>query len=247
MTGERARFQLFGDTMNTAARMESTGIPGRIHTSTETAELLRSAKKEFWLEKRAERVKAKGLGELETYWVNVTSELSGHSSQSSTSDETNTSKHLSPVTGKEGIVLKHRTQRLVNWNVEALLRLLKQVVAQRFAQTGQGTYARSKSRKTLKFTPFKKGDAPLEEVCEIIDLPKIDSQKIVQKQDPDSVDVPQAVVDELTHFVSAIASLYRDNPCKFVHANSRETKSLMFIFVVSRDTTSLPFVTSPFL
>ena len=43
LRGERSRFQLFGDTMNTTARMESTGIRDRIQISQETADLLREA------------------------------------------------------------------------------------------------------------------------------------------------------------------------------------------------------------
>jgi class 3 adenylate cyclase len=43
LRGERSQFQLFGDTMNTASRMESTGIKGRIQLSQDTTDLLQAA------------------------------------------------------------------------------------------------------------------------------------------------------------------------------------------------------------
>jgi class 3 adenylate cyclase len=53
--------------MNTASRMESTGQPGKIQISEETAEFLIEAGKESWLTPREERIVAKGKGELQTY------------------------------------------------------------------------------------------------------------------------------------------------------------------------------------
>jgi class 3 adenylate cyclase len=52
LRGERSRFQLFGDTMNTAARMESNGIRDKIQVSQETADLLHVAGKGNWLTRR---------------------------------------------------------------------------------------------------------------------------------------------------------------------------------------------------
>eukprot|EP00977_Amphora_coffeiformis_P017091 scaffold5479_cov199-Amphora_coffeaeformis.AAC.30 len=69
LRGARARFQLFGDTVNTAARMESTGQKGRIQVSQATADILTAAGKGHWLTKRAERVEAKGKGSMQTYFV----------------------------------------------------------------------------------------------------------------------------------------------------------------------------------
>ena len=60
LRGERARFQLFGDSMNTCARIESTGMGNRIHLSQETAALLIQSGKEKWVEKRETPVSAKG-------------------------------------------------------------------------------------------------------------------------------------------------------------------------------------------
>mgnify|MGYP000022019854 CR=1 FL=1 len=69
LRGERRRFQLFGDTMNTASRIEHGGAPGRIHLSESTANKLREAGKKGWLVKREEKVHAKGKGELTTFWL----------------------------------------------------------------------------------------------------------------------------------------------------------------------------------
>lgn len=69
LRGDRARFQLFGDTVNTASRMESCGSPNRIQVSSATAEQLRKAGKGIWLESREDLIEAKGKGSLQTYFV----------------------------------------------------------------------------------------------------------------------------------------------------------------------------------
>ena len=69
LRGQKSRFQLFGDTVNTAARMESTGKVNKIQVSQTTADLLKAAKKDHWLQAREETVEAKGKGVMQTYWV----------------------------------------------------------------------------------------------------------------------------------------------------------------------------------
>jgi class 3 adenylate cyclase len=49
-------------TVNTASRIESTGLPNRIHVSQDTAELLIEASKGHWVTAREELVSAKGKG-----------------------------------------------------------------------------------------------------------------------------------------------------------------------------------------
>ena len=57
---EKFRFQLFGDTMNVASRMESTGEPGRIQLSRDSALLLETVGKKNWVVEREDAVAVKG-------------------------------------------------------------------------------------------------------------------------------------------------------------------------------------------
>ena len=54
--------------------MESNGKAGMIHVSPTTATRLIAAGKEKWLTKREDKIVAKGIGEMNTYWVKVSSE-----------------------------------------------------------------------------------------------------------------------------------------------------------------------------
>ena len=58
-------YDLWGDTVNIASRMESHGNPGRIHVSEATYELI---KDKFLFEERG-TTHIKGKGEMQTYWL----------------------------------------------------------------------------------------------------------------------------------------------------------------------------------
>ena len=60
LRGERARFQLFGDTVNTASRMETTCHYSHIQISNTTAKLLRREGKAKWIIPRKEKISVKG-------------------------------------------------------------------------------------------------------------------------------------------------------------------------------------------
>ncbi|XP_008485056.1 atrial natriuretic peptide receptor 1-like isoform X1 [Diaphorina citri] len=80
---------LFGDTVNTASRMESTGQPLRIHISQETKKILDTFET-FDLELRGD-VELKGKGVVTTYWLLYCSEPPrGAMSPQNLSDNTET-------------------------------------------------------------------------------------------------------------------------------------------------------------
>uniref|UniRef100_A0A3B4DIA7 Guanylate cyclase n=1 Tax=Pygocentrus nattereri TaxID=42514 RepID=A0A3B4DIA7_PYGNA len=62
------RYCLFGDTVNTASRMESTGMPYRIHVHSSTVKILLQLKAGYKVQLRG-RTEMKGKGTEETYWL----------------------------------------------------------------------------------------------------------------------------------------------------------------------------------
>ena len=236
LRGEKARFQLFGDTVNTAARMESNGIRNKIHISSETADHLHGAGKSHWLVPREEKIVAKGKGEMSTFWLEI--KMQSGNSATSRSTSSGGEENLMETMGasskclaiKESLArenapeirqkLSPKAHRLVKWNVEIIMRLLKQVVSRRNETIKKNTKDNSASQEFTVATSRASGLTVIDEVKEIIELPEFDVKAARNQQDPSMVQLDPAVESQLFDYVALIASMYRDVPFhNFEHAS----------------------------
>ena len=218
--------------MNTAARMESTGRPGYIQLSGETANLLIAAGRESWIRPRDDRVEAKGKGILQTYWLVYEGRGTDDAHSSSGDSDRDVDRPLGLPPGSDQasnadqvqealtLVSIDKHQRLVDWNVEILQRLLKQIVARR--QCLEASKPRHSIHSKVgppQYTPTM-NQTVLDEVCEIITLPKFDAEAVRKQVKPESIVLGEQVLEQLQSFVSGIAALYRSNPFhNFEHAS----------------------------
>ena len=90
---QQSRFQVFGDSVNTASRMESTGEGNRIQVSPTTAELLQNKHgKGHWLLAREDLVHPRGKEPMQTYWLVAERTATSHASTHFTAASSGASK-----------------------------------------------------------------------------------------------------------------------------------------------------------
>jgi class 3 adenylate cyclase len=238
LRGEKSRFQLFGDTVGTASRMENTGRKDAIQVSQATADLLVEAGKVAWLTPRDDLVSAKGKGQIQTYWVTGASQrsqgrnsITGRTSQSmddfstelsmGSAEEKPESQAFSKASDSSNNNNKQqqsssqtrKQSRLIDWQTDTLAKLLQQIIAQRDRKIASKFVADPANSIEI-------GECVLDEVAEIIAPPKFeDRAKYVVDARPLELSSP-VVMSQLREYVAIVASKYLDNPFhNFEHAS----------------------------
>ena len=244
IAGEKSRFQVFGETRNVAMALEVTSMKNKIQISKSTADLLREAGMANLLSPRENLVYCKGWGEIQTFWVvgcpkqestNPKSHAeSGHSHEvtDDTEDLRQESKSLGLDESKSDIwengdfVLldpprtfeNEKLSRLIDWHVECMIRLLKQIVASRGRECINYHFTRANLAACIESTT--NNGTILQELKEVIALPKFDPELLKKVADPESILLDGVVVSQLRDYVTKIALLYRPNPFhNFEHAS----------------------------
>ena len=205
--------------------MESTGAPNRIQVSAAFAEHIKKANRSHWIRQREDLVDVKGKGSLQTYWLEFKGDKGGATGETGSepfsegesrafTDETSSamfvhSEFKDQVAQLIGGVddgkgrLSQKIERLVDWNVDILTAILKQIVAQR---ESNGVVADSDKRLTQIEKEAK--NVPLDEVQEIITLPDF---RRGRQCDPATIRIDDKVVEQLHSFIVQIARMYQQN------------------------------------
>jgi hypothetical protein len=210
--------------VNTTARIESLSEKNKIHISESTASRLIAAGKEHWVKLREDTVVAKGKGAIKTYWLNLGVTSTGSIARGSEKDDTVSDVGSGDV-GKLGSIANKSNsrkqsdgfKRIVEWNVDLLQRQLKIIIAHRQAK---GTKPDSpEDIHSLEMTLTNPHNGPLEEVQDVIMLPKYDGKKDVSAIDANSIEIDDVALSQLQDYVQTIANMYNDNPFhNYAHA-----------------------------
>jgi Adenylate and Guanylate cyclase catalytic domain len=224
----------FWQTVNTAARMESNGAPNRIQCSQETATLLEQAGKS-WTRLHPTKVKAKGKGELQTYWLDFRAGADHSTAGSRNSDESSqvaafdrgngdkwTEAGLRSQTDKEEKLCDEKINRLVDWNTDVLCRILKQIAGRNRIANKRGSVDVIQAA-TTRSDEHRSDGTVLDEVVEVIELPELNAHAAVHTDVGNGVVLDPIVVQQLRDYVYRIACMYKSNPFhNFEHVSAMQ-------------------------
>ena len=219
--------------------------------SKETAAQLTEAGKGHWLVKREDKIPT-SKGELQTFFLvdeESTRRLSAIQRQPSglsdysLMDESGWEQSDQPEQALphfHGDEARNKRMRLVGWNCEIIVPLLRQIVARRQAEKKQKVLVENGEAVSQLESWIGSTNNVLDEVEEVISLPRYD-RKVQKKIKQDKIQLGSDVENQLREYVEILASLYLDNPFhNFEHAShvAMSTMKLLSRIVAPEDVIS---------
>jgi len=240
LRGERSRFQLFGNTVNIAARMENTGLSNKIHATQEVSDLVAAAGNVHWVEQRV--VDVADRGGFQTYFIEPNNgdgvskqeEERPSKSQSHSHDESSYAKESKssnadfrvrskPRPSISSSSTKQRERRHINREtrrvqlddkekhlVEWNLDLFKKMLQQILAHR-QACQAEGVKAGHNLAAVLLDGANIRSEVSSVIAFPPYNKEESRAKVQPNSIKLDEIVEKQLRDFISFVASMHRDN------------------------------------
>lgn len=194
--------------------MESTGRPGMIQLSKETADLLAQAGKEHWFTPRSEDVIAKGKGRLTTFWL--------HRRPVATTGPPLDDLHTSGIEEEYWKELElfevqdcgcadnrapsTKTSRLIQWTGGILMRYLRAMQVRQSQHQDVRDWENAVDASDVRCVD---STTVFDEVQEIIKLPK--TGRPIHQKVP-STELGPEVENQLIEFLNLIARNYNDHP-----------------------------------
>ena len=158
----------------------------------------------------------KGKGVLASYWLDLSSSPAFYGSSADSYETANAQTLDSKWTKKE--------TRLVNWITELLLKHIQDIVAR---QDPKEVGLCSPSELIYRLPA---GNTSLDEVAEVIKLPKFDAEAAARARSRGEVVISPTVVSQLREIVGTLAAMYRDVPFhNFEHACVRVSQVLILL------------------
>ena len=237
LRSEKSIFQIFGDTVNVAARMQRTALEDRIQASQKTANELIHAGREHWVKPRTEALITMYSDndhpddDAGTFWVEPPFEmvLPPGSNSSSISSEPD-SDDFYCFTEQLPVPI----QRLVAWNLDQLDNILVNLMAQSSSNPG-----------TTEVQLFEGSKYPRSERSETVFLKDSESHSSTARFMQSSSDLPvldNSIRNLLNDFISSIAFMYQEGKHNQYHDFEHSANAAMSImkFLSSLSLTAKP-------
>lgn len=180
-----------------------------------------AAGKAHWLRERKDKVLAKGKGMLQTYWLEMRAKRGSMTSDGANSLGSTDSGHFREddaatcfETAIADQLIDTKDQRLIHWHVDKILRLLRELAARREAldldNPGRRPLDTEQKLQELESLNPRRGSAIIEEVQEVVVLPRFNAIADKYQKDPDSIKLSDAVVEQVRDYVKTSKLL----PCR---------------------------------